>query len=95
MLLYTKDKVIYIMGLIQFRLRSGALQKLMQKRMISISELSRSSGVSRPALYSLINENVKYVRISTCRKVAEALNVDVGTLFEVATDTNTEVEDNE
>ncbi len=78
------------MGLIQFKLRSGALQKVIQKRMISISELSRLSGVSRPALYSLINENVNYVRISTCRKVAEALKVDVDTLFEVASDTATE-----
>lgn len=78
------------MGLIQFKLRSGALQKVIQKRMVSISELSRLSGVSRPALYSLINENVNYVRISTCRKVAEALKVDVDTLFEVASDTATE-----
>lgn len=78
------------MGLIQFKLRSGALQKIIQKRMISISELSRLSGVSRPALYSLINENVNYVRNSTCRKVAEALKVDVDTLFEVASATATE-----
>ena len=71
------------MAVIRFKLRSGAIEKEMQRQMMSISELSRMSGLSRPAIYSLIKEDVDFVRVATCRKVSLALGVDVTDLFEV------------
>ena len=71
------------MAVIRFKLRSGAIEKEMQKQMMSISELSRMSGLSRPAIYSLIKADVDFVRVATCSKVSLALGVDVTDLFEV------------
>ena len=67
----------------RFRVRSGALEKIMQERFLSVLELSKISGLSRPSLYSINNEKVSYVRVANCKKLAEALEVSVEDIFYV------------
>ncbi|MBF1214951.1 MULTISPECIES: helix-turn-helix domain-containing protein [Veillonella] len=67
----------------KFKVRSGVLEKIMQEKFLSVLELSKISGLSRPSLYSIINEKVSYVRVANCKKLAEALKVSVEDIFYV------------
>lgn len=67
----------------KFKVRSGVLEKIMQEKFLSVLELSKISGLSRPSLYSIINEKVSYVRVANCKKLAEALEVSVEDIFYV------------
>lgn len=70
----------------RFRVRSGALEKIMQERFLSVLELSKISGLSRLSLYSIINEKVSYVRVANCKKLADALEVSVEDIFFIEND---------
>lgn len=70
----------------RFRVRSGALEKIMQERFLSVLELSKISGLSRPSLYSIINEKVSYVRVANGKKLADALEVSVEDIFFIEND---------
>lgn len=67
----------------KFKVRSGVLEKIMQEKFLSVLELSKISGLSRPSLYSIINEKVSYVRVANCKKLAEALKASVEDIFYV------------
>ena len=67
----------------KFKVRSGVLEKIMQEKFLSVLELSKISGLSRPSLYSIINEKVSYVRVANCKKLAGALKVSVEDIFYV------------
>ena len=67
----------------KFKVRSGVLEKIMQEKFLSVLELSKISGLSRPSLYSIINEKVSYVRVANCKKLAVALKVSVEDIFYV------------
>ena len=67
----------------KFKVRSGVLEKIMQEKFLSVLELSKISGLSRPSLYSIINAKVSYVRVAICKKLAEALQVSVEDIFYV------------
>ena len=56
------------------------LKYLTTKTIITQSELSRILGISRQAVFNLINKNAD-IRLSTIIKIAEAYNIDASDLL--------------
>ena len=48
---------------------------------ITVSELSRKSGISRPPLVALVYGKAKGIQFCTVERLCSALNISVDTLF--------------
>jgi transcriptional regulator with XRE-family HTH domain len=57
------------------------IKELREKRKLSQSELANLSGVSRPTIIRLENNDNVVVNSKTLEKIATALNVSIRTLF--------------
>ena len=55
-------------------------------REVSLNELARRAGLSRSYVAALVNARVKDPRLSTLRKIAAALEMDVGDLIDAQKD---------
>lgn len=62
--------------MIVFRLR-----EILEQRDISVNKLSKMTGVSRPTLAGMYNNESQMVQLRTLSKVSDALNVDVAQLM--------------
>lgn len=57
------------------------IKELREKRNLSQSELARISGVSRPTIVRLENDEQVVIKSKTLEKIANALNVSIKSLF--------------
>jgi transcriptional regulator with XRE-family HTH domain len=57
------------------------IKELREKRKLSQAELAELSGVSRPTIIRLENNDDVVVNSKTLEKIASALNVSIRTLF--------------
>ena len=57
------------------------IKELREKRRLSQAELAEMSGVSRPTIIRLENNDDVVVNSKTLEKIASALNVSIRTLF--------------
>jgi transcriptional regulator with XRE-family HTH domain len=57
------------------------IKELREKRRLSQAELAELSGVSRPTIIRLENNDDVVVNSKTLEKIATALNVSIRTLF--------------
>jgi transcriptional regulator with XRE-family HTH domain len=57
------------------------IKELREKRRLSQAELAELSGVSRPTIIRLENNDDVVVNSKTLEKIASALNVSIRTLF--------------
>ena len=57
------------------------VKEILKDKQLTLNDLAQKLGVSRQALYLQINNNP---RISTLQKIADALGVPVGQLFDQA-----------
>lgn len=59
------------------------LYELMAQRNVSVAELSKRTGMSRQAIYYLLNRPPSSIYISTITRICAALDVDPGTLLQL------------
>lgn len=57
------------------------IKELREKRGLSQAALSRMSGVSRPTIIRLENQDEVVINSKTLEKLADALNVSIKSLF--------------
>ncbi|MCD3218541.1 helix-turn-helix transcriptional regulator [Mammaliicoccus sciuri] len=58
------------------------LKEIMEKRFLKISDLHKSTGISRNSLSLLINGKSQGIQFDTLEKITRALNIEIEELFE-------------
>jgi putative transcriptional regulator len=58
------------------------VSELCGRKRISIAELARLAGISYQTVYSLYHDNSVQIHFSTLAALCEALNAEVGEIFE-------------
>ncbi|MEY8463303.1 helix-turn-helix domain-containing protein [Streptococcus merionis] len=64
------------------------LKRILEQRGISINKLSNETGISRPTLTSLANNESQGIQFETLEKILVHLKVSLTDLFEIVTETN-------